>query len=67
MLVLERLQPAQHGVEVGVGDGRGVAHVVAELVVANLVGEFLPLPSQVGFAESAASSELTCRLAKRSD
>ena len=38
----------QQLVELAVGDDRRVTHVVAELVFAHLVGEFLPLPAQVG-------------------
>ncbi len=48
VLILERLQPAQQFVELAVGDDRRVTHVVAELMFANLVSEFLPLPAQVG-------------------
>ena len=48
MLVLERLQLAQQLVELRVGDDRRVPHVVAELVLAHLVGEFLPAAAQVG-------------------
>ena len=48
MLVLERLQLAQQLVELRVGDDRCVPDVVAELVLAHLVGEFLPSAAQVG-------------------
>lgn len=47
--VLELLQAAQQRIEVGVGDGRSVAHVIAELMLTHLVGELLPLPAQVRF------------------
>lgn len=49
MLLLERIEPAQQRVELAVGDDRRVADVVAELMVAHLVGEFLPLAAQIGF------------------
>ena len=49
MRVLEFLQLPQQDVELGVGDDRGVAHVVAELMLTNFVGEFLPLPAQRRF------------------
>ena len=48
MLVLECGQSPQQLVEVRVGDDRRVAHVVAELMFAHLVGEFAPLPAHVG-------------------
>ena len=48
MLVFERLQLAQQLVELGVGDDRRVPDVVAELVLAHLVGEFLPAAAQIG-------------------
>ncbi len=48
MLVLERGEPAQQLVEVRVGDDRRVAHVVAELVFAHLVGQFTPSAADFG-------------------
>ena len=48
MLLLERRKPAQQLVELRVGDGRRVPHVVAELVFAHLVGQFTPLPPSLG-------------------
>ena len=48
VLVLERLQLTQQLVELCVGDDRCVPHVVAELVLAHLVGEFLPATTDVG-------------------
>ena len=42
------VQLAQQLVELGVGDDRRVPDVVAELVLAHLVGEFLPAAAQVG-------------------
>ncbi len=48
MFVFERLQFTQQLVELRVGDDRRVLDVVAELVVAHLVGELLPASAQVG-------------------
>ena len=48
MLILECGQPTQQLVEVRVGDDRRVAHVVAELVFAHLVGQFAPKTSDFG-------------------
>ncbi|GBG36452.1 hypothetical protein NJB14197_21650 [Mycobacterium montefiorense] len=48
MLLLERAQPPQQIVEIRVGDDRRVAHVVAELVFAHLVGEFTPKTPNLG-------------------
>ena len=48
VLLLQRRQLAQQFVELGVGNDRRVPHVVAELVLAHLVGEFLPAAAQVG-------------------
>ena len=48
VVVFERLQLAQQLVELRVGDDRRVPDVIAELVVAHLVGEFLPSAAQIG-------------------
>ncbi len=48
MLLLERFEPTQQLVEVRVGDDRRIAHVVAELVFAHLVGQFAPKTADLG-------------------
>src|SRR5690606_21230074 len=48
MRLLECLQLPEQLVELGVGDDRCVPHVVAELMLADLIGQFLPAPTQVG-------------------
>ena len=48
MLLLEGGEPTKQLVEVRIGDDRRVAHVVAELVFAHLVGQFAPLPPNLG-------------------
>ena len=48
VLLLQRRQFAQQFVEFGIGNDRRIPHVVAELVLAHLVGKFLPAAAQVG-------------------
>lgn len=60
VLLLERLEASQQRVELGIGDDRCVAHVVAELVFADLVGQLAPLPQHVGRSHPG-------RLSKRTD
>jgi hypothetical protein len=48
MLVLEGGKTAEQCVEVRVGDDRRVTHVVAELVVTHLVGQFAPRTTYLG-------------------
>ena len=48
MFVLERGKTAQQLVEVRIGDGRRITHVVTELVFTHLVGQFTPTTTDVG-------------------
>ncbi len=45
---LQRLQLAEKRVELSVGDDRRIPHVVAELVVADLLGQVGPFALHVG-------------------
>ena len=76
-LLLERLEPAQPQVEVGVGQGRVVEHVVAPAGVLDLLGQRLVALPRLGGTRSGPAAEpsgrrlmghiLPCRTDSRAD